>query len=614
MEPIELHTKTLLLVEDDQLLALHTTTILEQNGFTTLHADSGEAAVAKARHNPEIDLVLMDIDLGSGIDGTEAARRILRSRELPIVFLTSHQEQEYVASVERITRYGYVRKDSGEFVLIQSIKMAFELFAAHQQTRANERRLAHIIDDAPIGIYRSWSTGTYEAMNHEMARILGFASPDEAIRHYHDIAAQVYADPAERDKLLAELRRDGTVRDFSMKAVRADGETAFLRVSTRLLDEDPRRGLLMSGFIVDETEQKTAELERRRSQEFLRGVIDALPENIAVLDRHGMIIAVNESWRCFARDNGLSWQDCGIGRSYIETIESAVGPSLEGAEEAAEGLRRLLAGSNEVISLEYPCHSPEEQRWFLMEATRFDTAEGTHIVVAHINITHRKLAERRLETVLEDKQRLMDEFTHRVKNNLKDDALGEAADLSDLRSYVRAIALMHDKLAELGSDGLMPFEKYARDLLTGVVSRHAGRPVEAVCHAPGIELPADTALNLGLIISELATNALKHGFDDTTPLRIEVSLTYSPGSEQYTLVVSNTGRPIPEALDLEHASGLGLQLVSAFVSKLRGSMRVTKQPQPAFTIEFPSPSAQRPPALRSGTQNPSSSRDDARRS
>ncbi len=409
MEPIDLHTKTLLLVEDDQLLALYANSVLEQHGFTVLHADNGEAAVSEAKQNPAIDLVLMDIDLGPGIDGTEAARRILERRELPIVFLTSHGEREYVASAERITPYGYVRKDSGEFVLIQSIKMAFELFSAHQRTRANEKRLAHIIDDAPVGIYRSWSTGTYEAMNHEMARILGFESPDKALSHYQDIGAQVYAYPAQRDELLQLLRRDGTVRDFPVQAVRADGETAFLRVNARLLGEDPRRGLLMSGFIVDETAQKTAELARRRSQEFLRGVIDALPENIAVLDRNGVIVAVNESWRCFARDNGLSWQDCVIGRNYIETEESAPGPSLEGAGEAAEGIRRLLDGADEVVSLEYPCHSPDEQRWFLLQATRFDTAEGAHVLVAHINITNRKPAETRLESALEDKQRLIDE-------------------------------------------------------------------------------------------------------------------------------------------------------------------------------------------------------------
>jgi DNA-binding NarL/FixJ family response regulator len=75
--------------------------------------------------DPIIDLVLMDIDLGRGIDGPEAARRILDLRELPIVFLTSHSERQWVERVIEITTYGYVLKSTGEFVLVQSIEIAF---------------------------------------------------------------------------------------------------------------------------------------------------------------------------------------------------------------------------------------------------------------------------------------------------------------------------------------------------------------------------------------------------------------------------------------------------------------------------------------------------------
>src|SRR6056297_3007206 len=82
---------------------------------------------------PEISLILMDIDLGKGMDGTEAAEKILESHELPIVFLTSHSEKEYVNRVKKITNYGYVLKNSGEFVLIEAIYMAFSLYEAHKE-------------------------------------------------------------------------------------------------------------------------------------------------------------------------------------------------------------------------------------------------------------------------------------------------------------------------------------------------------------------------------------------------------------------------------------------------------------------------------------------------
>lgn len=82
----------------------------------------------------DISMVLMDIDLGRGIDGTEAAQRIVANRDIPIVFLTSHSEKEYVDKVKKISGYGYVLKSSGEFVLIESIKMAYTLVAAKRET------------------------------------------------------------------------------------------------------------------------------------------------------------------------------------------------------------------------------------------------------------------------------------------------------------------------------------------------------------------------------------------------------------------------------------------------------------------------------------------------
>lgn len=133
--------RRLLLVEDEAIVALNTRMILEQAGFSVGTAHSGEEAVEAVREHPDLELVLMDIDLGRGIDGTEAARRILAFRRVPIVFLTSHTEQSYVERVKAITRYGYVVKHSGEFVLREAIAMAFELFDATERLeRENEAR------------------------------------------------------------------------------------------------------------------------------------------------------------------------------------------------------------------------------------------------------------------------------------------------------------------------------------------------------------------------------------------------------------------------------------------------------------------------------------------
>ncbi|MDK2977262.1 MAG: hypothetical protein PWP06_1737 [Candidatus Marinimicrobia bacterium] len=137
------HPKKILLVEDERLIALHEQMILEDYGYSVLHVPTGEDAIKAVRNTPDIDLILMDINLGDGIDGTDAARQILSEQDIPLVFLSSHTEREVVEKTEGITSYGYIVKNSGETVLIAAIKMAFRLFDAKIREKEKEKRLEH---------------------------------------------------------------------------------------------------------------------------------------------------------------------------------------------------------------------------------------------------------------------------------------------------------------------------------------------------------------------------------------------------------------------------------------------------------------------------------------
>ncbi len=128
--------KTILLVEDEVIIALVEKQQLTEMGYSIIHVLNGVKAIAKIRSGDEpIDLILMDIDLGSGIDGTQAAQQILEIKDIPIVFLSSHTEPEIVEKTEKITSYGYVVKNTGITVLGASLKMAFKLFEAKMQTQ-----------------------------------------------------------------------------------------------------------------------------------------------------------------------------------------------------------------------------------------------------------------------------------------------------------------------------------------------------------------------------------------------------------------------------------------------------------------------------------------------
>ena len=119
-----------------------------------------------------------------------------------------------------------------------------------------------------------------------------------------------------------------------------------------------------------------------------RAVLSSLPAHIAVLDRSGRIIAVNDAWAAFAAANGGA-EGCGVGCNYVDVCRTAGGGE---ARQAMNGLSEVLAGTRPLFTLEYPCHSATEKRWFLLTAAPLKRAEGG-AVVSHLNITDRKLSE-----------------------------------------------------------------------------------------------------------------------------------------------------------------------------------------------------------------------------
>jgi DNA-binding response OmpR family regulator len=123
-------SKTILLVEDERYLLMAEARSLEMEGYQVVCAENGESAMEIIRKNDAVDLVLMDINLGTGIGGITAAQEILKMRVIPIVFLSSHIDEQIVKQTESVCSYGYVVKSCGLAVLSASIKVAFHLYNA----------------------------------------------------------------------------------------------------------------------------------------------------------------------------------------------------------------------------------------------------------------------------------------------------------------------------------------------------------------------------------------------------------------------------------------------------------------------------------------------------
>jgi len=168
----------------------------------------------------------------------------------------------------------------------------------------------------------------------------------------------------------------------------------------------PGRSFLMPGA------QNALQDEERLQRHFAAqraAILDAIPAHIALLDPSGEIIEVNEAWREFASNNGLSRFDASIGCNYLEVCRKAVCDNSTEAHETADGIEAVLKGELKTFSIEYPCHSPSELRWFRLMATPLDKNLSAGAVVMHINITERKTAEielRERQYLLESAQRI----------------------------------------------------------------------------------------------------------------------------------------------------------------------------------------------------------------
>ncbi|HPI90045.1 MAG TPA: response regulator [Spirochaetota bacterium] len=175
---MNIEKKSILLVEDEVIIAMAESKAIENFGYNSLMAHNGIDAVRIATGETKIDLVLMDIDLGKGMDGTESARQILQKKNIPIVFLTSHSERDMVDRVRGITRYGYVIKNSGNFVLQSSIEMAFELFEANQRLSRSEARMRTLVQTIPDLVWLKDGEGVYITCNPQFELFFGARETD----------------------------------------------------------------------------------------------------------------------------------------------------------------------------------------------------------------------------------------------------------------------------------------------------------------------------------------------------------------------------------------------------------------------------------------------------
>lgn len=222
----------------------------------------------------------------------------------------------------------------------------------------------------------------------------------------------------------------------------------------------------------------------------------------------------------------------------------------------------------------------------------------TFVLAAVIDITQRKRSEDMLRASLAEKETLLREIHHRVKNNMQvissllnmqqssiDDARYRAL-LEECQTRVRTMALIHEKLYSANKLSALDATDYVRSLMLMLFRSYqpAGSQVRVETKVDPIDLDVQTAIPVGLILHELVTNSLKHGLRGVATGLVTVELTAEAGRAR--LVVADDGKGLPPDFDPRATRGLGFRMIGALTRQLGGHMEFTRGPGARFSIEF----------------------------
>ena len=703
--------KKILIVEDDFITAVLEKKNLEKYGYNVITANTGESAIKTVENSSDIDLILMDINLGDGIDGTETARLILKNRDIPLVFLSSHTEPEVVNKTEKITSYGYLVKNSGITVIDASIKMAFKLFESkrelaesdvkHKTMISNISDVTAIVDCYGINRYKSpnikkwfgWSpedvvgVSTWENVHPDhlerMQQFFGALlqepgiamtaecpyrckngsykwieltavnlADDPIIRgvllNYHDISKRNLAEEKllnseTRYRRLFESAKDGIlildaktgmivdvnpflidllgysydqflgkaiwdvgffrniieskdkflqlqekeyVRYENLPLETVSGKIVEVEFVSNVYEADNKKVIQCN--IRDITDRKRTESIMHASETRYRRLFETAKDGILILDaKTGMIVDVNPfliKLLGYSHDQflGKAVWDIGFFRNIIENKDKYL--QLQVNEYVRYEDLPLETASGKVIEVEFVSNVYE--------------ADNQKVIQCNIrDITERKIAEEKIKALFEEKQLLIKEAHHRIKNNmntvagimtLQMDTLTEPTAitaLEDARSRVISMMALYNKLYHAEDFNKISFKEYFTPLIDEIVGNFPNsRMVRTEKNIEDFIIDSQKLTHCGIIINELITNIMKYAF--TGRDNGVITLSAMAVNDRATITVQDDGIGISESIDSAASGGFGLQLVEIMTRQLRGTLKIERDKGTRFILGF----------------------------
>jgi PAS domain S-box-containing protein len=352
----------ILLVEDEAIIAMAESKELEHWGYKVVTAYRGEDAIELSRTTP-IDLILMDIDLGRGMDGTEAARRILAERDVPVIFLSSHSEPDVLSRTEEITSYGYVVKNSNYTVIDASIRMAFRLHDAYRRERELKERHQRYLDLVAEIVLTLDRNGTIITLNESGHSKLGYAQGELIGVNWFETCLPGDIRDEVRERLqFYPLSTAEDIVHFENDIITGEGKRLRILWHNTLLTDSRGEvtGILSSGEDITERTRLREELQdERQSLRHLTALQDLLIK-----------VATGFMSRTQTLDSALEVLGAGIGadRAYVFRYDYNRGIAVNTHEWCAPGVESQIEELQDV-----PLHA-------LSEALDRHTAQRAHHV------------------------------------------------------------------------------------------------------------------------------------------------------------------------------------------------------------------------------------------
>ncbi|MGV3524744.1 MAG: PAS domain S-box protein [Candidatus Sericytochromatia bacterium] len=476
----------------------------------------------------------------------------------------------------------------GQQLLFSIIHDITERRLAEAALRQSEGQYRQLFEIAPLGIGVANPQGHLLAFNEALLKPGGYSRAEmEAVGH----VSALYHNPQEHDTVLERFQKQGYLTRHEVRFKRRNG-----RPYETLLTLAP---IFFAGqscvlaLVEDITERKLAEKALRDSEARYREIVETAEEGIWMLDTEDCTSFVN-----FKMVQMLEWAHPVqmLGRPLFDFMDD------EGREVAELNLERRRNGIREMHDFKLLTRSGREI-WTTMATTPIYDEHGNYAgaLAMVTDITERRLWEQELQISLNEREVLLREIHHRVKNNfqviisllnmqcrkLKDEAA--VRPLLDSRHRIRSMALVHERLYESQSVAQVDFAEYLHYLTRELYSPEWKDPNRIKLHfdLEPLTLDIDQAIPCGLLVNELLANAFQYAFpaDFSGPCQIQVKL--HRDGEMVELTLSDNGVGFgPDTLQ-QSPHALGLQLVHQLSRQLNGSCIPAQHNGTTWTLRFP---------------------------